>query len=109
MKIDPVYFWVNTVFLTIGTITIRGSLIALSARVKISNQVKELFSFIPAAILPAFIAPAVFFHPGHVTWLFEKERLFVLVLATVVCFLWKSTLLTVAFGLITLYLLTQFA
>ncbi len=85
------------------------SIIALSARVKISDRVKELFSYIPAAILPAFIAPAVFFHEGHVEWSFGKERLVILILATLVCIYTRSTLLTISFGLGLLYLISQVA
>ncbi|MGZ5278497.1 MAG: AzlD domain-containing protein, partial [Pseudobdellovibrionaceae bacterium] len=74
--IEASYFWMNVAFLALGTIGIRVSLIAASAKIKISDRTKEIFSYIPAAILPAFIAPAVFFHEGHVTWLAGKERLF---------------------------------
>lgn len=100
------YFWLNVFFLAAGTLAIRGSIIAISSRVKISDRVKELFSFIPAAILPAFVAPAVFFHPGAVSWLMEKERLIILILATIVCYFTRSTLATICFGLIALYIVT---
>jgi len=80
------YFWTNILILALGTITIRGSLIALSSRVKISDRVKELFSFIPASILPGFVAPAVFFHQGQVNAVAGKERLLILILATAVCY-----------------------
>jgi branched-subunit amino acid transport protein len=104
--IDSEYFWNNIFFLALGTIAIRGSIIALSARVKISDRVKELFSFIPAAILPAFIAPAVYFHNGHVDWVFGKERLLILILATAVCYFTRSTLVTITFGLGALYFIS---
>lgn len=105
--IKPEYFWLNVFFLTVGTIAIRGSIIAISEKVVISDRLKELFSFIPAAILPAFVAPAVFFHQGHVAWAFGKERLVILILATVLCFFLRSTLATISFGLVALYLVTQ--
>ena len=102
------YFWVNIFLLAVGTLAIRGSIIAISTKVKISDRWKELFTFIPAAILPAFVAPAVFFHQGSVGWAFGKERFVVLVLATVLCAITRSTLATIAFGLSALYLLTNF-
>lgn len=102
------YYWLNVALLAIGTIVIRGSIIALSARAKISDRLKELFTFIPAAILPAFIAPAVFFHQGQVTWVMGKERVVVLVLAIILCWITRSTLATVGFGLAALFIFTSF-
>jgi len=105
--IDTEYFWLNIFFLSLGTIAIRGSIIALSAKVKISDRIKEIFSFIPAAILPAFVAPAVFFHQGRVEWALGKERFFIMILATAVSYYSRSTLATIIFGLLTLYVVTQ--
>ena len=106
--IETNYLWWNIFFLMIGTICIRGSIIALSARVTISDRVREIFSYIPAAILPAFITPSVFFHSGKVEWAFGKERLLIIILASAVCLVVRSTLATVCFGLVMLYALTQF-
>ncbi len=104
--IETGYFWFNILLLALGTIAIRFSLIAMSSRVRISERVKELFSFIPAAILPAFVAPAVFFHQGQVQTLWGKERLAILIFATAIAYFSRSTLATIAFGLVALYLVT---
>lgn len=101
------YFWVIIFFLAIGTFAIRFSLIAISGRMKISDRTKEIFSYIPAAILPAFIAPAVFFHQGQVSWAFNKERLLVLIFAAIVSYYSRSNLATIGFGLVVLYFMTQ--
>jgi len=106
MIISSEYFWNNVFILAFGTMAIRGSIIALSARIKISDRIKEIFSFIPAAILPAFVAPMVFYHKGHVEWALQKERLLILVLATILCYFTRSTLATVSFGLVALYVVT---
>lgn len=99
------YFWLNIAALALGTIGIRYSLIAVSGRVKITDRTKEIFTYIPAAILPALVAPMVFFHHGTVEWIWGKERAFVLLLTTVVCALTRSTLATILFGLIGLYVI----
>ncbi|MBY0385206.1 AzlD domain-containing protein [bacterium] len=106
--IETSSFWIVVVGLMLGTFSIRYSLIAISSRVKISERIKELFSFIPAAILPAFITPSAFFHNGQAVWLLGRERLFILILATFVCLWARSTLLTICFGLVGLYLIAQF-
>lgn len=104
--IDTQYFWMNVFMLMIGTIVIRASVIAMSAKMEIGARVKELFSFIPAAILPAFVAPAVFLHQGHVEWAHGKERLLILAFATALCYYTRSTLATIAFGLVALYVIS---
>ncbi len=101
--IENSYFWNNILLLAAGTFAIRGSIIAISSRVPISARTKELFSYIPAAILPAFVAPSTFLHKGQVEWMMGKERTVALILAVVVCFFSRSTLATVASGLIALF------
>ena len=90
-----------------GTLMIRGSLIFMSSRITIPERVREIFSFIPSAILPSMIAPMVFFHQGSVDLIFGKERFVILVLATGVCYFTRSMLGTICFGLGLLYLVTQ--
>ena len=106
--IDVKYFWLNVFSLAIGTLFIRGTFIAMSARVQISDRLRQIFSFIPAAILPAFVAPAVFFHEGQKSWVMGKERFLILVLSSLVCFYSKSTFLTIVFGLGALFLLNRY-
>lgn len=100
------YFWNIVILLAIGTLAIRGSIIAISSKVKITERTREIFSFIPAAILPALIVPSVFFHAGKVQWLLGKERFVVVIFATVLSYFFKSTLITIVFGLLGLFLLT---
>lgn len=106
--IESSYFWINIVFLAIGTLAIRGAFILFSSRLHISPRWREIFSYIPAAILPAFVAPAVFFHQGHSSLLLGKERFVVIILATAVAYWAKNTLMTVVTGLLFLYLFSTF-
>lgn len=106
MKIDASAFWVNVAVLAVGTVSIRGSIISISSRLKISERMKELFSFIPAAILPALLTPMIFFHSGSVTWLGGKERLAVALVTAGVTAYTRSTLWTMLFGMAALACLT---
>lgn len=101
------YFLLNVFLLMIGTIAIRGSFIAVSGKMKISPKTRELFTYIPAAILPAFIVPATFFHQGQISEVFGKERFLILVLTGTVFYFVRSTLLIIGLGLGLLYFLTQ--
>ena len=107
--IEKDYFWLNIFLLALGTLSIRSSLILASRRLQISDRVRQLFGFIPAAVLPAMIAPAVFFHQGSVQVLHGKERVATLVLAIGVAYLSRNTLATIVFGLGTLYLLRMWS
>lgn len=102
------YFWKTIILLSIGTIAIRFSIIAVSGKITISERLKEIFSFIPAAVIPAIIAPMVFFHEGSVEVILGKERLIVLIIATIICYRSKSMLATVSSGLILLYFIKLF-
>ena len=106
MIANDTYFWTIIGLMSIGTYSIRGSFIFLSTYLKITPRMKEIFSFIPAAILPALVTPAVFFHDGQVEWLFNKERFLILVLATGFWFLTRSMFQTIVFGLSGLYVIT---
>lgn len=105
--IPSTYFWTCTAIISLGTFVIRGLIIFLSSRLKITTRFKEILSFIPAAILPAIVSPMVFYHQGQVEWLANKERLVILILATVFCFIVRNMLLTLGFGLGLLFLLSQ--
>lgn len=105
--INQNYFLLNVLLLAIGTISIRGCFIALSGKMKVSNKIRELFGYIPAAILPAFIFPATFFHQGIVAHLAGKERFLIMIVSGIVFYFIKKTWLIIALGLILLYVVTQ--
>lgn len=107
MLIDFKHFWQTIILLAVGTISIRGFFIFLSSKITISKRTRELFTFIPAAILPALLMPMVFFHNGNINFLYGKERFLVLLLAILVCIRTKNMLLTVGFGLFFLYVLNN--
>lgn len=103
------YFLICVVALTLGTVFIRGSFIAFSSKMNISGKVKELFSFIPAAIFPALIVPVTFFHQGNVEWIGGKERFLVLLASGIACYFIRNTLFVISFGLILLYLVSNYS
>jgi len=104
--IEGSFFWTAVAMLAIGTLLIRFSIIAVSDRFEITDSHREIFSYIPAAIIPAIVFPMVFFHKGGVDWLAGKERLLVLVLACGVCWFTRNMLATIVFGLVALYSIT---
>jgi len=106
--IDTLDFWLVVLFLSIGTYSIRCSFMLLSEKLRISEKTKKIFTYIPAAVLPAIITPMVLFHQGSVEAINGKERFLVLILATLVNYVTNSMVATVSFGLVCLYTVTQF-
>lgn len=101
--ISEKYFYLCAILLTLGTVLIRGSFIAFSGKIVISPKIRELFTFIPAAILPALVIPVTFFHQGSVDWLLHKERFVVLLIASFACYFYRNTLFIISLGLGLLY------
>lgn len=99
--IEPGYFFMTVEGLTIGTVLIRGLFIFLSGKFSISENLRQLFSYIPAAVFPALVVPASYYHA-------EKERMIALVLAGALCYFFRNTLAVISFGLIALYVLKSF-
>lgn len=106
--IDPVYFLIVVAVLTVGTIIIRGSFISLAGKFTINHKLKDLFTYIPAAILPALIIPATYFHQGKVDYLMGKERFVIILASLILAYFVRNTLAIVSFGLILLYLVSNF-
>ncbi|MCB1198243.1 MAG: AzlD domain-containing protein, partial [Deltaproteobacteria bacterium] len=79
-------FWLVVIFLGLGTFTIRASVIYLSRFIVMTGRTKQVLSLIPAAVFPAFFVPLAFFHQGSNQLLLGKERLVVLICATVICY-----------------------
>jgi len=106
--IEGKYFFINMIALMIGTIFIRGSFIAFSQKMNITPKVRELFTYIPAAIFPALIVPATYFHQGQVAWIGGKERFLILLVSGIVCYFIRNTFFVISFGLSLLYFVTNF-
>ena len=104
--INSNYFLLNVALLVVGTLAIRGSFITISGKMKISPKVKELFTYIPAAILPGLIMPSTFFHHGMVEWLGGNERFLILLASCIACYFYRNTLFVITLGLALLYLVT---
>ena len=98
------YLWKAVLPLGIGTLLIRCSFIFLGDKIKLSPFMRELFTYIPAAVLPALALPMVFFHEGIVSIINGKERLYAFLIAIIVSFASKNILITIVIGLGILFL-----
>lgn len=104
--IDSTYFLLVVFLLAVGTFLIRYSFIGLSHRMKIPNEVRDLFTYIPAAILPGLFIPATFYYQGQVGALLHKERFVIILFCFLLTIFVRNTLLCISVGLGLLYLVT---
>lgn len=105
---DRTEFWTVSALLGLGTLLIRASFFYAYSFLRIPERLKSAFAFVPAAVLPALLAPAVVLHDGDVTELGGKERLVALAIAAAVCVRSENVALTLLTGMISLYVLNQF-
>lgn len=102
------YLWQTIIPLGIFTFIIRSSFVFLSNKIKISKRAEELFTFIPAAILPALFAPMVFHYNGDISYLLFKERVIALLVGGVIAFKTRNIFYSILAGLVSLYLIKNF-
>jgi branched-subunit amino acid transport protein len=88
--------------LTFGT---RLSFILLFSRFNIPIWLTRALRFVPIAILSAIIAPELFLQSGNLALSFENQRLLAGLLAIFIAWRTRNALLTIASGMLALWLL----
>ena len=93
--------------IVIGAITFafRLSFIALMDKLRLPPQLQRALRFVPAAALTAIITPELLIHDGTIFLSPMNARLIAGVIAVVVAWRTKNTLLTIAIGMIALWVL----
>ena len=87
----------------------RMSFIAFFARRDMPPLLGRALRYVPAAMLTAIVVPAiVFFPPGELRLDWGNVRLVAALVAAFVAWRWQNTTLTIAVGMVTLWLLNDF-
>ena len=90
------------------TFLIRFSLIYLFGRFKIPETMRQALRYVPPAVLSAIIFPELFFQDGALNLSFENTRLLAGLIAILIAWISKNTLITIVAGLMALFLLQLF-
>ena len=95
------------VMLTGGLITfgIRFSLIYLFGRFEIPETLRRALHYVPPAVLSALIFPELFIRNGTLALAMDNHRVWAGLLAVLVAWFSKNTLITILAGMIALLLL----
>jgi branched-subunit amino acid transport protein len=97
--------WLITVCMGVVTYLIRLSLIALLGRVDVPPLVQRGLRFVPPAVLSAIIFPELLRPSGTFALSLSNVRLLAGVLAALIAWRTKNVLLTIAVGMVALWLL----
>lgn len=103
--VDMTSYWLIVPPLALGTYLIRLSFILLADRMPLPDSVHRLLRFIPAAVLPALILPAVVFGKTGTVPLADPARTGAAVVAVLVAWKTRNTLATIGAGMTALWAL----
>lgn len=97
--------WLAIFGMGVITYAIRLSLIVLSGRVTLSDPIQRALRFVPPAVLAAIIAPEMLRPGGTLDLSLGNVRMLAGFLAIVVAWRTKNVLLTIATGMVALWVL----
>jgi branched-subunit amino acid transport protein len=93
--------WVLIVYCGLITFLTRFSMIALLKKEMFNNRIREVLSYVPSAIFPAIIFPAIFLDNYGVIQLDDNPKILASIIAVVCGVLSRNILVTIFAGLIT--------
>ena len=87
------------------TFAMRFSLIYLFGRFEVPETIRKALHYVPSAVLSAIIFPELFLHDGSFNVSLENTRLPAGVIAILVAWFSRNTLITIIVGMAALFLL----
>ena len=100
--------WLVMLFGGLITFGMRFSLIYLFGRFEVPETMRRALHYVPPAVLSALIFPDLFLHNGQLNLALDNTRLLAGLVAVLVGWISKNTLLTIVAGLIVFFLLQVF-
>jgi branched-subunit amino acid transport protein len=97
--------WLIIIFGGLGTLSLRLSFIMLQDRLTVPRIFRQGLQFVPVAALTALVVPALVIQQGQIDVSLGNERLLAGLAATLVAFLTRNVLLTIATGMVALWIL----
>lgn len=102
---SPSVIWLTIIGMGLVTYATRVSLILLLGRVEVPPLVRRALRFVAPAVFSALIVPAVLRPGGALDLSVGNVRLFAAVVAALVAWRTKNTLLTILLGMAALWML----
>ena len=100
--------WLSIIIAGLLTYFTRMAMIALVSREMLSERVKEVLAYVPSAVFPAIIFPAIFINDYGTFVEMYDPKIFAAIIAIIVGYFSKNIILTILSGLISYWLLIFF-
>jgi len=97
--------WSLIIYCGLITFLTRFSMIALLKKEMFNDRVREVLSYVPSAIFPAIIFPAIFLDNSGVLDIENNPKVIAAIIATIIGVLSKNILATIFSGLISYWML----
>ena len=97
--------WYLFLGMAAGTFIWRFSFIYLFGKIKLPKTLRKALRFVPPTVLFGLIFPAVIRPAGAIDFSANNPRFYAALLAAIVAYFSKNTLLTIIVGLVSLYIL----
>jgi len=97
--------WSLIIYCGLITFLTRFSMIALLKKEMFNNRVREVLSYVPSAIFPAIIFPAIFLNNSGVLDIENNPKVIAAIIAMIIGVLSKNILATIFSGLISYWML----
>ena len=100
--------WSLIIYCGLITFFARFSMIALIKKKMFNDRVREVLSYVPSAIFPAIIFPAVFLDNSGVLDIESNPKIIAAIIATIIGVVSKNILATIFSGLIAYWIIIFF-
>ena len=100
--------WILIIYCGIVTYLTRFSMIAVLKKEMFNTRVREILSYVPSAIFPAIIFPAIFIDSSGSLDISENPKILAAIIALIIGAISKNILATIFTGLIVYWYLIFF-
>jgi len=97
--------WTLMIIAGIITFLMRYSLIAIIKPESLSVTTKKVLTYVPSAVFPAIIFPAVFLNKNQ-SLQFNTYEVYAFICALIIGYFTKNTILTIVTGLVSYWVMT---
>ena len=91
--------WTLSIYCGLITYLTRFTMIALIKKEMFNDRIREILSFVPSAIFPAIIFPAIFINETGLFQIEENPKILAAIIAMVIGILSRSIIATIFSGL----------
>jgi len=100
--------WLSIIIAGLLTYFTRMAMITLVGKEMLSERVKEVLAYVPSAVFPAIIFPAIFINDYGTFVEIHDPKIFAAIIAIIVGFFSKSIISTILSGLFSYWILVFF-